>query len=684
MQTPSPVLHSPDALRSRLGRLRLCIRLAMLAGGVGGLLLRLTAVAFAGFVADRFLRLPPGTRAAVLTAECGALGWWVVRLLALPAVRPLPDRALAYLLEERLPATSDLLASALAFHRGGAAGAASADLQAGVLRRAEAVAATLDPLRFVRWRGPLRRLGAGLAAVALLAVPAAVWPRTAGLWYRRNVRLERVGWPQRTHLALVDFPGPVRFVPVGSDVQIRVRAAGELPDSAVLLLTGREDGDTRKVRMQLREQGVFSAAVEDLRAGLDFAVAAGDARLRTRRLQAVRRPAVAEARLLVDPPDYVAPEPFEAAWEAPSFEVPAGSRATVVLRATKPLSRATCRPDDGPAEDLPLPEPTEARYGFRVDRDRTLSFSLTDRFGIETARPLAVRVRALPDRAPEVRLAGRGLGDAVVPNARLPLRVRVEDDYGLTAAGLSLRHRTGEQTVELSTLELGDEAAGRRLAAEPTLDLGRFDLPAAGRLLITAHARDNHAPDEPNRAESEPLAFRLVTVAELLDGLLVLQRDLRRDLEGRILAQENLLARLEGAAAPPAEAGRRQRSVAQVLGLTASGYESVLRQMRNNRVLGPAGYQRRSAGIVRPLRRLVRPTGAAQRAASLLDRGSAPEAREAMRRALERMRRVRSEMSLLEGYAGVVASVRRVTETQRQVLDSARELEGDLLEFLEE
>ncbi len=178
-----------DTLRTKLADLRRLVRLAAAGAGLGRLMLRLALVAAGSFALDRAFELPYAGRAALLYLGAAALAWWTGRLVLRPLLRPLPDAALALEVEERLPQSGDVLASALAF---GAPGSGSATLRAGVVRRAEGVARALRPAELVRWQAARRRLGVGLVALVVTAGAALAGPAQAALWFRRDVLLQQV------------------------------------------------------------------------------------------------------------------------------------------------------------------------------------------------------------------------------------------------------------------------------------------------------------------------------------------------------------------------------------------------------------------------------------------------------------------------------------------------------------
>jgi hypothetical protein len=430
-------------------------------------------------------------------------------------------------------------------------------------------------------------------------------------------------------------------------------------------------------------QGGFTVRIAGLDATSTFTVQAGDGRLPEHRLEVVERPAVAAAQMRVEPPAYISPQPVDLAWNSDTFQVPAGSRVTVTLEATKPLSGASCRLDGGPPLAMEQPGPSTVSAGFSAAQDVSCEFALTDTLGIGMAEPLRVQVKAVADQPPAVRLATSGVGEMLVASARVPAHVSATDDYGLTAVRL-LRSYEGAQGArgasDLLPLDLMQGPLGAEFSAARVLDLAELGLAPGGRLVLSAQATDNRQPAPPNVGSSPALTFRIVTVQELLSSLLVRQQDLRRDIEGEVSRQRDLTQRLDPAHA--ADLARELRAAARVPVLTAAGYEAVLEQMLNNGVLAQSAFERYAGEIVAPLEATGGPDGPIQKAAAALDGGAVEEARAQVAQAVNAMDRVRSRMMVLESYAGLVASLKEVTASQQSILGNTQQLQQNVLDLL--
>jgi len=658
--------------QGRFARLRALLRLALALVGFGKLACAAVGLGLLQFALDRALRLPLSARAAVLVACAGVLAWVSTSRLLLPLLRRLSEDDLALELAGRWPLPPDLLPTALQFASGPPGGGPGSAVLCGVaIEEAARLAGSFVPSRLVAW-GRVRRwaLG-GVAAVALAAGLIALFPDAARLWVRRDVLLAGVDWPRRTRITLVGLPA---FVPRGGDLRIEARVAGVLPSAARTEVRGLETGSVHVVAMERTARDAFSARLERVQEALELTVRAGDGLAGPRVLSVVDRPAVASARLVVRPPAYTAQGPVELAWTAAEFRVPRGSEVSALIESTKPLSDARCVLEGGILVEPQIEHARLASFSFRVEHDVACLFTLVDTLGLESAKPLAARIRAVPDGAPQVSLSAAGIGSTVTAVARVPLALSVTDDWGAGAAWVEWRVESADGPRAGPAIQVYSGPPRRSFEGKATLDLAAEELKPGVRVTVRAAARDNCAVPAPNVGRSAPLVLRVVSKAELRRSLLLRQRDLRRDLEHQIQAVRRFRASLPADTTLTRSVGRALRDASDVLELTARGYRDVLEQMRNNDLLSPAAVVGRLADIVGPLAALARPDGELLGAAGALDGGAEglPDALRLLQGALEQMERVRGRMMLLEDYSALVASIGEIAAGQREVLDGTQ------------
>ena len=529
------------------------------------------------FLADWGLHVPLGVRlfhGLVLLALPAFFLW---RDLLRP-LRRVPDRAgLAVLIERTHPELKQLLVSAaqLQQHGDGDPG-----LVQRVIEEAEGRIDRLDLSGVVHERPPRLRFAGGLLSVAVLSGLFLANRDLAGIFFERMVGLG-TPWPQSTHL-LVEVPlhgdgaqvstvpGPREDTPRaivvriarGGDVPVHVTALGEVPDDVTLHFEGGQD-----VVLASGGDGVFRQTLRSCQEDTSFYVTGGDDddELPLVKITVLQPPDVAGLAVRITPPEYSGLQP-ETVYNR-DVEVLAGSRLSVHVLPDPADARGVARllPENReiPLEARPYPHPDPgpgsgddaaagAGLGFDVYAEKSLRYrlELTDPGGLSNPDPGLFSVRVVEDRPPELLVLAPGRGDVeTVIGGVLALRVRAEDDFGLTELAWSatpFQHDGGtpgsgapSEPVQrpggaLPWEPLPDPLGPGGLAApagpggEPVkIGIGRTRIEVAelappGTILAEGQvysveftARDNQTP-EAGESRSSPVRVRIVTADELL------------------------------------------------------------------------------------------------------------------------------------------------------------------------
>lgn len=698
-------LRLGPTVRRVLDQVRLRARLALGLRGAASVILLLVAVSLLSFGLDRLLRLAWGSRAVILVimlTMLGAVAW--ARLLR-PLLAALPDDELARLIEGRHPALEWRLLSAVQFAdpAWSPGPETSRSLAAAIVDDAERLAPGVEAARVVPGEPMLQatvRGGAVLLAGALLVVG---FPEAAGTWAWRNVLLSTTArWPQDTHLIVevagLDSSTRAAVVPHGSDLTISVRADGVVP-ARVYVETwgeaqGAEAGEAPRDELLVLDglgEGRFRAVLDEVTSGFSFVVRGGDAEEGPYRVRVIRRPWVEALTFRVTPPPHTGLPERTFGVEAGSLTLPVGTRVRLDARVSKPLAQVTLeeRPA-GSSDDVALVRTstlTGSGFSAELELERTAVFKVdvVDADGLGFAQPLRFGLVAEPDEAPDVQLALHGVGLNVTPQAMVRARVGVSDDHGVVSARLRLKVGALGERPELERETTLPALAGQRAAeAEAGADLSELDLQPKMSLTLWAEATDAD-PRGPNVGSSPAVQLRVVTPEQLLGELLRRLHEQRLELERMILEEERLAQGLSGDDHATLErAPRAHRDVGRAVLRAADVVEGVVAEMKSNRLLDAATWDRLSGEVAAPLHALH--TGPLQEARTAAEKAaSAPEAERATASlaaglgaatVAQELKAIVARMGRIEELAELVAALKAVIQKQRDLLDKTREQRG--------
>lgn len=544
----TPTSPRLDALLARLrGRLTRQVWLH----GLGTIMAAAAGWLLFIYTADRALHLPAAVRVVHTLVLLGLPVVLCVRYLVRP-LRKVPGRAgLAVLVERAHPDTEDLLVSAVQLAPR-AQGSPAAGLIARVVEDAEARVAGIDLGRVVDPRGPRLRIGAGAGLGLLAAGVLLASSELTGIFVARMLGAN-VPWPQRTQLA-VEIPltggraqveerdGQLHVRAArGSDIPVLIRATGVVPDEVVLHFDGGHEsalasGGTPLFKTMLR-------AVQD---DLSFHVTGGDDRDGEPEVvvHVLQPPDVAGLAFAIEPPAYSG-RPTRVV-NGTDVEVLEGSRVTVHVLPDPPEANGAARlfPEDRSlplvAAPFPVVNGAPAREGlafeFVAETSIRFSFELHDETGLPNPDPGLFGVRVLEDRRPELALLAPGRAEVpVVAGGAVPLRVRVEDDFGVARLTWDVRAPQDEDRTlaedALALQEVVDPEGAFSGVGYVGLARARLEVDALGggeplgpgqALVLQVVAEDTREPLA-NVSQTAPVRLRVVSGDEFLrrlkDGL---------------------------------------------------------------------------------------------------------------------------------------------------------------------
>lgn len=522
----------------------------------------------------------------------------------------------------------------------------------------------------------------------------------------------------------------------------------------------RQDGSRSRSWITAASAGRFRFVVTQLRESIDLEVLGGDFRSRLPwHVEAVVSPGLDSIELECNYPEYTGwNQQRERRLEVTGSEVqlPEGTEFTLRARSGKLLKSVRVVTDhyefsgnersgkliprDGSAAvDLPQPllsadfRTVELRLAvtanseaagstnntpsnttsvsdtnaLQVPSNTNLRFFLHDQDDIISASPETLRVAGIPDKPPVVAAQLSGIGNAVTRRARIPLAIRVRDDYGLQTAGLefqvddetSWRPRPFRNSPSAGALEFSTEQA-EHFEVQP------LELTEGQSLTLSVTAIDRNPLTGGSLARSTPLPFRIVSDDELLsllytreialrgrfEELIARLEEVRKDLQfhetaaqrvdsaGSAAAREDLAA-IDSCGNRSINMLRRQ---ANELSAIITAFEEILQQLVNN-AIPLHNAETMQASIVDPLRN-IRDSGmpaadravAAVRAAALATQPILPPLQQAeniLSELISTMKNVLESVRDMAEFHEAVRDLQQLSEEQKKVLEETKRLQ---------
>tara|TARA_B100000945_G_C20400183_1_gene606904 strand:- start:330 stop:2042 length:1713 start_codon:yes stop_codon:yes gene_type:complete len=149
--------------------------------------------------------------------------------------------------------------------------------------------------------------------------------------------------------------------------------------------------------------------------------------------------------------------------------------------------------------------------------DVALTVSLFDQDQIISTEPYVVSIGSITDQPPNLDISLEGIGSAITPNAIIPIKGKVTDDYGVSSSWFDIKPQQGDSMKFPLPIENGEELQtpldlrARRAEDEST------ELKPESTITLSIQANDKYDLEgDPNIGSSSQFSLDIVTDQQLL------------------------------------------------------------------------------------------------------------------------------------------------------------------------
>jgi len=350
-------------------------------------------------------------------------------------------------------------------------------------------------------RAALTRLGITLLAIIFLS---ALLPESFG----RGARALLSPWTQASAHSPYSIelqPGNIEIAR-GADQLLSAGIAGYDGDDVSLFTSTDNGASWQQLNMNAgSEAGVYEYFMFDLNQPLDYFVKAVGQQSPTYRITLADIPAVADIELRYRFPAYtmLAPETTTGSGEIKALR---GTRVEVMVTPTIGIPGGALVLDDGRRIEL-QPGTGDSWVGeITVERDAAYRIALQRSSGVPVDASPEFRITALNDQHPSISILSPGRDTKVSVVEEPLIRIRAQDDQGITALKLVLSvNGEAERTVPLLHAEQVP-ASNQQVDAEHVLFLEDLDL-QPGDLVSYYVKAEERAPEARARTATSDIFF---------------------------------------------------------------------------------------------------------------------------------------------------------------------------------
>jgi len=552
-----------DRLERKLESVTGWIRVLYLIHGIGTFLVFAFGFFLVSFLIDYLIPDLPGLVRQIMFGAGGIGGAYVCwRVLVRPVFVTMDARDIALSVEDTYPELNDRLISALDLKASldDENTSISRSLIQDLIQDLDELADQIRPTTILNLRPTLRRVGAGLLCTALFFVFAFQFQEETSVWFQRMMGGD-TDWPRATILTL-ETDRKLKIVQ-GKSLPIRVSvdpSSTQVPSTAELHVS-YNDGAEKTVSLNRSGdpsgRAVFQHSFENVRKGFEFVLEAGDNETSPGTVQVLPRPRIDHLLVRYDYPSYTGKKDTEDPIRQRQLTAPWDSEAIVQAPVPGTVKKARAWLDTGDEpEELPVEfRSTEAgtvletvvpmrKNGdlyFEMALKSSVSFPdepCTSAFGVCSSH---FSIRTKVDLPPQVKVMYPGKNKFATPRAKIPIRTRTEDDFGVASVWFKQKVNDGSWSETDFTGEHNNRPyESKNIESEYVLDLSTLDVEKADRVFYAVAATDTGTRNE-KPTTSRTFRFSIISVGRMEVKLQKIQQEVRDKLNGLRKDQSELI-----------------------------------------------------------------------------------------------------------------------------------------------
>lgn len=304
----------------------------------------------------------------------------------------------------------------------------------------------------------------------------------------------------------------------GETVNFNIHPVGSSVKTITFL--SREEGVAKyeKTMLKISDNGIFKFSIPNIKSTTHYYVYSGDASSPVYKILVLDRPIIRSMQLSLIYPSYTRISPKALEKNVGDVAALPGTRISLNILSSKKLSSAELLFGDSTSLKLNLSE-TEAMASFLHLKNRNYRIIINDEIGLTNLDPIEYHLKIIPDEYPTVAVIVPGKNMDINESMKLPLLIRIKDDFGFSSIRLAYRlvqSRYEKPSEEFSFMEVpltSKDQVAQDLWHE--WNLSGLNLVPEDVLSYYIEVFDNDNVGGPKSARSETYLVRLPSLDEV-------------------------------------------------------------------------------------------------------------------------------------------------------------------------
>ena len=311
-------------------------------------------------------------------------------------------------------------------------------------------------------------------------------------------------------------PGNAK-VAKGDNVLITVRIKGQKPNEVLLGTKSSDQAEYEFQKLSADSLGDYNYSVNSVRNSFKYYAAAHDVKSKEFNIKVIDRPVIKTLDVNINSPSYSKIPPVEQK-DNGNITALAGSGVRLKITSTKNLKTAKLKFEDTTEVKFKI-SGSSAECDFKIKKDINYKIVMTDKNDNQNQYPITYSIKSLTDAFPTIEMISPNHDVSLANDNRLPLYLKVSDDYGFTK--LLLYYELSSSKYQKSwdsykKLEIPIDKSQKDIDVNYIWNLTNLNLTTEDIVTYYLEIYDNDIISGPKSAKTSTFNVRVPTLNEIL------------------------------------------------------------------------------------------------------------------------------------------------------------------------
>ncbi len=332
----------------------------------------------------------------------------------------------------------------------------------------------------------------------------------------------------------------------GEDVNVAVKISGGVPSSVFLSIKEEDKTDFENQKLTADSNGVYNFSYKSARSSFKYFAFAEDSRSEEFTINVIDRPIIKNLDITVTPPSYSGIPAFQQK-DNGNISALKGSKVEIKFLSTKELKDSKIIFEDTSEVNF-KEESVRSSGSFRIMKDNSYKIIIEDFAGNKNLSPITYQIKSLYDEYPAIEMITPKENVSLGNDNRLPMILKVADDYGFTKLELHYRlsaSRYEPPQKEFSLFEIPLTKGEKEISVEYIWNLSNLSLGTDDVISYYLEIFDNDNVSGPKSSKTEILTIRVPSLDEVLAGVEESHSNIENELKETVKEADELKKELE-------------------------------------------------------------------------------------------------------------------------------------------